>query len=79
VASILGAEPDFIAVGSSVDVTLLGEREVILDVRLRCRLGGAMPETLADQIASELLAKISCQADIAVEVIPMLSHISRRH
>ncbi|MEA5443321.1 DUF389 domain-containing protein [Cyanobium gracile] len=79
VASILGSESDFIATGSSVDVTLLGERDVVVDVRLCCRLGGAMPETLADQFASDLLAKISCQADITVEVIPMLSHLSRRH
>lgn len=78
VAGILKAVPDFIAIGSSVDVTLLGERDAIVDVRMRCQLGGSIPDTLADKISAKIITKTSCQADIAIEIISMISHISIR-
>ncbi len=74
IASILGKVPSFIAVGSAVDVTLLGERNALVDVRLRCRLGGTVPESLANQISSEIFTSTNCQTDVAVEIISMLSY-----
>jgi uncharacterized membrane protein len=79
VAYILGAVPSFIAVGSTVDVTLLGERDALVDVRLRCRFGGTVPDALADQIATEILTSLACQSDVTVEIVSMLSHSGILH
>jgi uncharacterized hydrophobic protein (TIGR00271 family) len=79
VAGLLKGVPHFIALGSTVDVTLLGEHDAIVDVRLRRRLGGSIPDTLADQIGAEIMARASCQADVAVEIISMISHSGIRH
>jgi uncharacterized hydrophobic protein (TIGR00341 family) len=76
VAGLLKAVPNFIALGSCVDVTLLGEYEAVVDVRLRCRLGGEIPDILADQIGTEIMASTSCHVDVAVEIISMLSYSS---
>jgi hypothetical protein len=74
VAGMLKAVPNFISNGSSVDVTLLGGRKAIVDVHMRCRQGSSIPSTLAEQMGRRIAATTSFQADVAVEVISMLSH-----
>lgn len=66
--------PGFIEVGSTVDVTLLGAREVRINVIVRRRFGGKVPATLAGTIATNLLQQIGCRSDITVEVIPLITH-----
>ncbi len=70
----LDVVPGFIAVGSSVNVTLLSEHDALVDVVLRRRFGGTVPETLAATIASEIEVSTSCRSDVTVEVIPVLTH-----
>jgi uncharacterized hydrophobic protein (TIGR00271 family) len=74
VAVTLDVVPGFIAVGSSVNVTLLGERDALVDVILRRRFGGKVPEMLATRVAADIAAKTSCRCDVTVEVIPVLTH-----
>lgn len=74
VAETLHVVPGFTAVDSTVDITLRGEREASVDVILRRRYHGSVPETLAAQIAEDVLTKTGCEARITVEVIPVLTH-----
>lgn len=61
-----------ISVGSTVHVTLIGHHEARIDVILRRQFGGAVPDGLARQIASDVRQKTSCRCNVTVEVIPML-------
>jgi hypothetical protein len=74
VAVTLDVVPGFISVGSTVDVTLLGGRDVRIDVIVRRRWGGEVPDTLAATIAHDLATKTGCRSDVTVEVIPRLTH-----
>jgi len=74
VANTLDVVPGFISVGSSVDVTLLSASEARIDVIVRRRFGGRIPETLAASIASDVAAKSGCRCDVSAEVVPMLTH-----
>jgi len=75
VALTLDVVPDFIAVGSTVNVTLLGEKDALVDVILRHRSGGNVPEMLAARISDDILAKTFCRSNVSVEVIPVLTHV----
>jgi len=75
VASTLDVVPGFTAVDSTVDITLLAERAARIDVIVRRRFGGEVPENLADIIASEVSSKTSCRCDITLEVVPLLTHV----
>lgn len=75
VALALHVVPGFIPVGSTVNVTLLGEKDALVGVILRRRFGGTVPETLAATISDDILEKTSCRANVDVEVIPMLTHL----
>jgi uncharacterized membrane protein len=70
----LDVVPGFISVGSTVDVTLLGEHEARIDVVVRRRFDGEVPNTLADTIASDVAARAGCTCDVTVEVVPRLTH-----
>lgn len=74
VAETLHVVPGFTAIDSTVDVTLLREQQANVDVIVRRRFGGAVPDTLAAQIAADVLAKARCQVDVTVEVVPLLTH-----
>lgn len=67
--------PGLIPIGSTVNVTLLGEKNALVDVILRRSFGGNIPETLATTISDDILEKTFCRANISVEVIPMLTHV----
>jgi uncharacterized hydrophobic protein (TIGR00271 family) len=75
VALILHDVPGFIPIGSTVNVTLLGEKDALVDVILRRSFGGNIPGTLAATISDDILEKTFCRANISVEVIPMLTHV----
>ena len=75
VALTLHLVPGFIPVGSTVNVTLLGEKDALVGVILRRRFGGKVPETLAATISDDILEKTFCRANVSVEVIPMLTHV----
>ena len=75
VALTLHVVPDFIAVGSTVNVTLLGEKDALVDVILRHHFGGTIPAMLAARISDEILSKTFCRANISVEIIPVLTHV----
>ncbi len=72
-ATIAGV-PGFISVGSIIDVTLLNENEARVDVLLRREVRGVVPEHLAGTIASSVLAATSMRIDVAVEIVPILTH-----
>jgi uncharacterized hydrophobic protein (TIGR00271 family) len=74
VAVTLDVVPGFLSIGSTVHVTLLGDRDVLIDVILRREFGGEVPATLADSIAADVAAKTSCRSDVTVEIIPLLTH-----
>ncbi|HHG2225273.1 MULTISPECIES: DUF389 domain-containing protein [unclassified Synechococcus] len=78
-AGILKGVPHFVAIGSSVDVTLLGERDAIVDIRLRCQNRGFALDTLAHEIGAEVMNKASCQADVAIEIVSTITCIGIRH
>ncbi|HMR07461.1 MAG TPA: DUF389 domain-containing protein [Polyangiaceae bacterium] len=73
-AVTLDVVPGFISVGSTVDITLLSEREAKLGVICRRRFGGEVPETLATTIAEDVERETGCRCDVSVEVIPLLTH-----
>lgn len=75
VALTLHVVPGFIPVGSTVNVTLLGDEDALVGVILRRRFGGKVPETLAATISDDILEKTFCRANVSVEVIPMLTHV----
>lgn len=68
--------PDFISVGSTIDVTLLNDSEARVDVLLRRGFRGKVPDHLAQAIASSVLEATSMRIDVAVEVVPILTHAS---
>jgi uncharacterized hydrophobic protein (TIGR00271 family) len=74
VAVTLDLVPGFIAVDSTVHVTLLGHHAALVDVILRRQFGGRVPETLAARISADIAAQTSCLSDVTVEVIPLLTH-----
>ncbi|MEZ5351113.1 MAG: DUF389 domain-containing protein [Bryobacteraceae bacterium] len=74
VATTLDVVPGFVSVESTVDVTLLSERDARIDVVLRRRFGGEVPDTLAATIAKEVTGQTACRCDITLEVIPLLTH-----
>ncbi len=73
-ATIAGV-PGFISDGTIVDVTLLNANEARVDVLLRREFRGVVPEHLAQSIASSVLAATSMRSDVAVEVVPILTHM----
>jgi uncharacterized hydrophobic protein (TIGR00271 family) len=77
VAATLDVVPGFISVGSTVDVTLLGEREANVDVVCRRHFGGKVPPTLATQICEDVAREAACRCDVNVEVVPLLTHAGR--
>jgi uncharacterized hydrophobic protein (TIGR00271 family) len=74
VAKTLDVVPGFISVGSTVDVTLLSERQARIDVVVRRKFGGEVPETLATIIAEDVEREASCASNVYVEVVPLLTH-----
>lgn len=72
VAATLDAVPGFIAVRSSVHVTLLGQHQANIDVILRRHFGGKVPDSLAETIAADISQKTGCRARVTVEIIPLL-------
>jgi uncharacterized hydrophobic protein (TIGR00271 family) len=79
VAVTLDVVPGFISVGSTVDITLLGNRKARIDVVCRRHFGGEVPETLAETIATDVATKASVQCDVTVEVVPVLTSSSIPH
>ena len=80
VAVTLDVVPGFISVGSTVDVTLLSEREAKIYVVLRREFGGDVPATLAATIAADVAERTACRrCDVSVEVVPMLTHLGATH
>ena len=75
VALTLHDVPGFIPIGSTVNVTLLGDKDALVDVILRRRSGGKIPESMAATISDEILEKTFCRANVSVEVIQMLTHV----
>jgi uncharacterized hydrophobic protein (TIGR00271 family) len=73
VANTLDVVPGFIAVRSSVHVTLLGQHEAKVDVILRRRFGGKVPDSLAETIGEDIARATGCRADVTVEIIPLLT------
>ncbi len=67
--------PGFVSVGSTIDVTLLNENEARIDVILRREFRGEVPDDLAKTIASRVFAGTSLKVDVAVEVVPILTHM----
>jgi hypothetical protein len=63
-----------IAVGSTVDVTLLGEREAHVGVIVRRRPGLATTDDLAGVIAAAIAEKTSCRCNVTVEDVPVSTH-----
>jgi uncharacterized alkaline shock family protein YloU len=74
VAVALDVVPGFDSVGSTVDVTLLGEREASIEVVCRRQFGGKVPETLAEEIVEQVANTTGCSSTVSVEVIPVLVH-----
>ena len=74
VAVTLDIVPGFIDVGSTIDVTLLSPSETRINVIVRRRFGGKVPETLAHTIAINVTTETGCHSDVTVEVIPLLTH-----
>jgi uncharacterized hydrophobic protein (TIGR00271 family) len=70
----LDVVPGFIAVASSVHVTLHGNRDATIDVILRRRVGGQVPESLAATIANDIEHETTVRTDVTVEIIPLLTH-----
>lgn len=70
----LDVVPGFIAFGSTVHVTLLGDHDAEIEVILRRRFGGKVPETLATSIAERIEQETGCRSDVTVEVIPLLTY-----
>ena len=68
----LDVVPGFISVGSTVDVTLLGEHEARLDVVCRRRFGGKVPDSLAAQIAADVFELNGTRVHVAVMLSPGL-------
>ncbi len=66
--------PGFVSVGSIIDVTLLNAKEAHVDVVLRRKFRGEVPDVLAETIASRVLAATSLKVDVTVEVVPILTH-----
>lgn len=77
VASRLDLAPGFVSVGSTVDVTLHSEQQVAVDVIVRRRFGGKVPETLAAEIAADVAEQTGCVSDVTVEVIPLMTYSNR--
>ncbi len=61
VAVTLDVVPGFIAVGSTVNVTLLSTHDVLVDIILRRKFGGQVPEALAIKIADDIMKKTSVE------------------
>lgn len=78
VARTLHEVPGFTAIQSTVNVTLLRENRASVDVILRRRFGGKVPDTLAGQIAESIAADTLCQSNVTVEIIPVLTHVAFR-
>jgi len=74
VAQTLDVVPGFVSVGSTVDVTLLSERDACIDVVVRRQFGGEVPESLARTIAGDLAENAGCRSDVTVEVVPLMTH-----
>ena len=68
--------PGFIAVGSSIDITLFDEKSANIDIILRRRFGGKVPESLAARIAEDVRVQTGCKGDIVIEVVPLLTHLN---
>jgi len=68
--------PGFIAVGSSIDITLFDENSANIDIILRRRFGGKVPENLATRIAQDVETQTGCKGDIVIEVVPLLTHLN---
>lgn len=68
--------PGFIAVGSSIDITLFDETSANIDIILRRRFGGKVPESLAARIAEDVRVQTGCKGDIVIEVVPLLTHLN---
>ena len=64
----------FISVGSVIDVTLWSENEARVDVLLRRKFRGEVPEHLAETIASNVFEVTAVKIDVAVEIVPILTH-----
>ncbi len=75
----LDVVPGFISVESTVDITLLADRQARIDVVVRRRFGGEVPETLAATIAADVERATKCQCDVMVEVVPLLTHAGIPH
>lgn len=73
-ATTLDVVPGLLSVGSTVDVTLLGERTARVEVVCRRNFGGEGPETFAATISAHVAESTGCSCDVTVEVIPMLTH-----
>lgn len=64
----------FISVESVIDVTLWSENEARVDVLLRRKFRGEVPEHLAETIASNVFEVTAVKIDVAVEIVPILTH-----
>ncbi len=74
VGTTLDVVPGFTSVDSTVDIRLLGEREALIDVILRRRFGGKVPDSLAEAIVQRVQEETGCVSDVTVEVVPLLFH-----
>ena len=73
-SATIASVPGFISVGSIIDVTLLNENEARVEVILRREFRGEVPDHLAQTIASSVLGATAMRIDVAVEVVPILTH-----
>ncbi len=76
VAEMLDVVPGFVSVGSTVNVTLLDDHQVRLEVIVRRRVGGQVPDTLAATIGAAVAERTSCRCEVTVEVIPLLTYLA---
>jgi uncharacterized membrane protein len=68
--STLTSMPDVTPVGSSINVTLLSQNLARIHATVRNYADGAMPPTLAQRMATDILEKTGCRSEVTVEMIP---------
>jgi uncharacterized hydrophobic protein (TIGR00271 family) len=70
----LARMPGVLLRASTVDVTLLGESSVDVRAAVRCASDGALPPTLAQDIATAIQERAGCHSEVTVDLIPSQSY-----
>ena len=74
VQTTLDVVPGFISVGSTVNVTLLGETAAKVDIIMRNHWRGEVPSSLAQTISADIHDRAGCRTEITMEVIPLQTY-----